>query len=181
MDSKLFNKMCIATLQKLLNDNKVVVEDFDSNFSNICIGGINIKKCYGDYCLNLNESMDDAFLKCWNDSMCKFFIKDMRKNALDKYKMVNYENVYYLLRVVDDNKLEEYIDVKYVDNNYSIVAISDNKNFSNVYLPLFNLRDYFNASLHNNYEAMTIIDNNEDEDNDELTSKTLFNEEELSN
>ena len=178
MDNILYNKNCINELQKALNDNNVVVSDFNGSFSRISISGIVINKMYNDYIINLIEDIDDTYLKEWNNTICKFFVKDMKKESYNLYKIVEYKNLYYLLRLIDDKKLIDYANIKYVDNEYSLVTISEDSSFLKTHMEFFKLNDYF-GNKNMEYDCITTF--NEDDDNDELTSKTLFEENDLTN
>ena len=102
----------------------------------------------------------------------------MRNKSYNLYKVAQYKNHYYLLRLIEDKKLEEYANLKYVDNNYSLVTMSDDSSFLKTYMEFFRLNDYFgNKDIE--YDYVTTF--NEEEDNDELTSKTLFEEDDLTN
>lgn len=178
MDNTLYNKICLNELQKALNDNDVIVEDFNGAFGRISISGITISKMYNDYVMNLIDDINDTYLKEWNNTICKFFVKDMRKELYNLYKVVKYKNFYYLLRLIDDKKLVDYANVKYVDNDYSLVTMSEDSTFLKTHMEYFKLNDYFgNKDIE--YDCVTTF--NEDDDNDELTSKTLFEEDDLTN
>lgn len=178
MDNTMYNKNCLNELQKALNNNDVIVEDFNSTFSRISISGITINKMYNDYVMNLVEDINDAFIKEWRNTICKFFIKDMRKGLYNLYKVVKYKNFYYLLRIIDDKKLADYTNVKYIDNEYSLVTMSEDSLFSKTYMEFFRLNDYF-GNKNIEYDCVTTFD--DEEDNDELTSRTLFEEDDLTN
>lgn len=176
MEDILYSKSCINDLQKALNNNNVEILEFDKNFNRISISGINVSKMGNDYVLNLIDTINKDFIIKWRTTVCKFFIKDMRNSLFNLYKVVKCNNLYYLLRVIEDKKINA--DVNYIDKNYAIVTISNDLNFNKTYLPFFNLKEYFEKS--DLYECSTAIEEN-DEDNDELTSKTLFNEDDLTN
>lgn len=175
MSNVLFEKKYINDLQKSLNANNVKIYDFVPS-NRISIGGITINKTYDEYCLILGE-INSEFVKIWRSSICKYFIKDVKNSQFDLYKIVECDNLYFLLRNIDNEKLEDFVDVNYIDKKYAIVTISENSNFCNTYLPSFKLKNYFD--IVGDYEALTICDNNED--NDEMTSKMLFEENDLSN
>jgi hypothetical protein len=178
MDNTLYNKICLNELQKALNNNDVIIEDFNGSFSRISISGITISKAYNDFIMNLSEDIDDSFFKEWKNTICKFFIKDMRKELYNLYKIVKYKNFYYLLRIIDDKKLADFTNITYVDNEYSLVTMSDDLSFSTTCLDYFKLSEYFN-SRDREYECIIAFE--EVEDSDELTSKTLFEEDDLTN
>lgn len=179
MENALYSKSCINDLQKALNNNSVDVLEFDNNFNRITISGISISKIGNYYVLNLIDTINNDFITKWRNTVCKLFVKDMKNSLFNLYKVVKYGNLYYLLRLIEDKKMNDFVDVNYVDNNYAIVTISNSLNFDKTYLPFFNLKEYF-EKCDTLYECSTLIEEN-DEDNDELMSKTLFNEEDLTN
>ena len=178
MENRLYNKICINELQKGLNSNDVIIEDFNGTFNKISISGICIGKMYNEFVMNLMEDINDTYISQWKNTICKFFIKDMKNSAYNLYKVVKYKNLFYLLRLIDDKKLADYVDVKYIDNDYSLVTVSDNSLFLTTYLENFRLNDYF-GNKDTNYESITTFE--VEDDNDELISKTLFDEDELTN
>ena len=169
----LFEKKYINDLQNAINNNSVKVYDFDFSFSRISLGCITIAKQFNDYTMILSEDIDKEFFNIWNKSICKLFLRDLRKNN-NCYKIAYNNGVYYLLRCVDDIK-DDFNDIKYVDKNYAVVTISDNEEFNSTYMHSFKLWSKF-IVVNNEYEYPTEI-----EDSDEITSKTLFDEDELTN
>lgn len=171
----LFEKKYINELQNSLNANKAQVYNFDFTFNKISLGCVTIAKQFNDYTMLLSEDINKEFFNNWNSSICKYFLRDVRQKKNNLYKIAYNNGVYFLLREVDNEKDDKFNDVKYIDSYYSVVTISDNKDFITTYTPAFKLWSKF-VSITNEYDYTTDIENS-----DELTSKTLFDEGELSN
>lgn len=174
MDNILFDKSCVSDLQKAIDKGNYEILDFDSKFLNISIGGIAIKRQGDNYILILPDGVTKDFMTKWRSTVCNHFIKDMKAKKFNLYKIIKVDNLYYILRLVNE-ETKDFHNIDILDNKYSLVSIGIN-GITSTYMKSYNLKDTF-ATIVESYETETSYEEN----SDELISKMLFEESELSN
>lgn len=174
MENILFDKSYINDLQKEINKGNYELIDFNCNFNFISIGGIIIKKQGNNYISILPDGITKDFMIKWKSTVCKYFVKDMKEGNYNIYKIVKVDDLYYILRLVEE-KTKDFHNIDILDNKYSLVSIGKN-GVNTTYMKSYKMRDSFDIAIESYETEMSY-----DENNDEIISKMLFDESELSN
>lgn len=178
MENILFDKPIITDLQKDIDKGNYELIYFNDNFLSISIAGITIRKNGDTYMQCLPDGVDKAFVKKWRSTICKYFIKDMKAKNHKLYKIVKVENMYYLLRLIDD-ETEEFHNITILDKKYALVTVGAD-GLQSTFMKSYKMKDSFNTIVES-YEIDTNYNTDGNEENEELVSRTLFEDNELSN
>lgn len=178
MENILFDKPIITDLQKDIDNGNYELIYFNDNFLSISIAGITIRKIGDTYMQCLPDGVDKVFVMKWKSTICKYFIKDMKAKNHKLYKIVKVGNMYYLLRLIDDTT-EEFHNITILDKKYALVTVGVN-GLQSTFMKSYKMKDSFNTIVES-YEIDTNYDTDGNEESEELVSRTLFEDNELSN
>lgn len=138
----IFNNEILQNLDNILNNNLAELKPY--KFGNTCAimcGNVKIVYVNGSVIMDLNNNIDTNYLNKWYSTPIKIICRDLRKNNLDNYYKLEFENVYYLLRKLDDDAIaylkkknvKDSTDIKCGNDLYAIISIASDERFSQMY------------------------------------------------
>ena len=174
----IFSEDAILKLANILSNHLAQPEKyiFPKTLSIKC-GKIYIKSFGEDAIMYLDQCIDHEYANLWRNTSIKIILKDLKHKTLDNYYVVSFENVYYLLRLLDNDaitylkkkNIQNPIDLESPFGKYAIISISNDDKF----ISTCGTNDY-EIKYHD--EDVVNDDNNEEV---ELDSLQLFNEDDL--
>lgn len=175
----IFSEDAILKLANVLSNHLAQPEKYIfSKTYNIKCGKIYVKSFGDDAIIYLDQCIDKKYVNLWRNTSIKILLKDLKHKTLDNYYVVSFENVYYLLRLLDDDaiaylkkkNIQHPIDLESPFGKYAIISISSDDKF-------------ISTCGTNDYEFEGREDEEIDDENDntevELDSLQLFNEDDL--
>jgi hypothetical protein len=145
----------------------VIKYNFRKNI-NIKIGKIRIVKINNEIMKYLDADVTCAYDTDWKDSPTKILIHDIKNDKLNCYYYIVFNNKYYLLREYDDacKIFDTEYDINIIDKKYIIIMTSNSDTFV-----------YSNHIDNKEYEIVDLT--SDDENEDELVSLSLFDDEDI--
>ncbi len=135
------------------------------DYTNIVVGKLRVGFDGKRPILNIPNDVNGEYLTKWRQSPGTILTGDIKAGRIDSYFYVHVNNVYYLLRKIDEDfynvfpQFNDYYDVQILDNRYIIISISTENDFSKTY----NANDF----------DIVIVDT-DDEEYEEIQSVSLF-------
>ena len=145
----------------------VIKYNFRKNI-NIKIGKIRIVQINNEIMKYLDADVTRAYDTDWKKSPAKILMHDIKNNKLNCYYYIVFNNEYYLLREYDDTCkiFDTECDINIIDKKYIIIMTSNSDTFM-----------YSNHVDNKEYEIVDLT--TDDEDEDELVSLSLFDDEDI--
>lgn len=145
----------------------VIKYNFRKNI-NIKIGKIRIVQINNEIMKYLDADVTHAYDTDWKKSPAKILMHDIKKDKLNCYYYIVFNNEYYLLREYDDTCkiFDTEYDINIIDKKYIIIMTSNSDTFM-----------YSNHIDNKEYEIVDLT--TDDENEDELVSLSLFDDEDI--
>lgn len=135
--NKLFSNSAFVDLQNAINNGAEILPYEFKRANSIKIGLVTINKNNVGIYMNLDETVNSAYMKIWNATPSSILYYDFRVGNENSYYYAVVNNTYYLLRKVDNDAINffkrksiiDFNNIINIDTHYSIIAISNNIDF----------------------------------------------------
>ena len=115
--NKLFSNSAFVDLQNAINNGAEILPYEFKRANSIKIGLVTINKNNVGIYMNLDETVNSAYMKIWNATPSSILYYDFRVGNENSYYYAVVNNTYYLLRKVDNDAINFFKRKSIIDFN----------------------------------------------------------------